>query len=167
MNRWEKEAMHHGSVLWRLLPTRSIPASWWSVRLYLQGWARRRWVRGSRRWGGPFPSSAQHKPVRKHADSFNDINERQTSGDQALRPGVQLSPPTGRFSPKCQPRRMQTCVCKRRAFLCVMEAVGWARNLQQEGQRQEKDPLPRVRTSRSVLPENLGLALWREIKSFL
>ena len=46
------------------------------------GWVRSGETRGG---GGPLSSSAQHKPVRKHADSFNNINERQTSGKQALR----------------------------------------------------------------------------------
>ena len=46
------------------------------------GWGRSEEARGG---GGPFSSSAQHKPVRKQADSFNNINERQTSGEQALR----------------------------------------------------------------------------------
>lgn len=46
------------------------------------GWGRSKEARGG---GGLFSSSAQHKPVRKQADSFNNINERQTSGEQALR----------------------------------------------------------------------------------
>lgn len=46
------------------------------------GWGRSEEARGG---GDPFSSSAQHKPVRKQADSFNNINERQTSGEQILR----------------------------------------------------------------------------------
>lgn len=46
------------------------------------GWGRSEEARGG---GGPFSSSAQHKPVRKQADSFNNINESQTSGKQILR----------------------------------------------------------------------------------
>lgn len=64
------------------------------VWLYTQGWVRRRKIRGNRRWGGPFPSSAWHKPISKHADSFNDINERHwgLGSSWALQQGD--SPPT-------------------------------------------------------------------------
>lgn len=68
------------------------------------GWDRSGEARGR---GGPFSSSsAQHKPVRKHADSFNNINERQTSGEQALRLWGPAGPSNREIlPPHCQPCR--------------------------------------------------------------
>lgn len=56
-----------------------------SCNCIYKSWMRMRQAKGCKGWGGPFSSYAQPKPVRKHADSLSNLNERQTSGEQALR----------------------------------------------------------------------------------
>lgn len=130
------------------------------------GWDRSGEARGR---GGPFSSSAQHKPVRKHADSFNNINERQTSGEQALRLWGPAGPSNREILPPPLPtlQNLDMCLLREGVFMC-----GCSSNMRKKSPRERW--ISRVKASfqcEDFLPviilENLGLALLREKKSFL
>lgn len=106
------------------------------------GWGRSKEARGR---GGPFSSSAQHKPVRKQADSFNNINERQTSGQQALRLWGPAGPSNREILPTlanlAEPGHVFIKRRERTFFvlfwfwfsMCVIAVIGWARCIQGAG----------------------------------
>lgn len=121
------------SVSLQQLPLLSLlpPVSLWSedrerlCNCIQKSWVRMRQVRGSKGRGGPFSSSAQHKPLRKWLTLLIISMKDKHQGNRHWGYEVQLVSLAGRFFPCCQPCRTWTYVFikKREGILCVIAAI--------------------------------------------
>lgn len=128
------------------------------------GWGRSEEARGG---GGPFSSSAQHKPLRKWLTLLIISMKDKHQGNRHWGYEVQLVSLTGRFSPCCQPCRTWTYVFikKREGFFMHdcrntdeqdISKWGWISGV--------KPPYQCEDLSSMIIFENLSLALLKKIK---